>query len=332
MNNAASAAAVPSDQQIAEAINWLVKFESGSLSRAEQAAFIRWQNQSPQHALAWQRLGRASQHFGLHLGNQHALNSEQVLHSLDTADQRLRQKRRTLKTLLTISGVGLGLWFTRHHTGTAQLGQQLYGNVIADISTAVGEQRTLNLTDGARLLLNTQTALDVDMNAHPELVLHYGEVSIQSGRQMQLRTGHYLFSADTQSEWTLMHEDHKCRLQVLNGSVNCFVAGQQHTEVQAGQGLILSPGHNAHLFDIDRNSLGWRQGVLIAERMPLGHFMTQLARYHRGYLGCADEIASLTLSGSFPLADTTAILENLTQILPVRQQRIGPYWTRLLPV
>ncbi len=82
----------PSNQQVSEAIAWLVRFESGVLSADERRDFERWYAQSPQNALAWQRLGRASQLFQA----DSSLNSKLALQSLQVADKQMQNRRRAL--------------------------------------------------------------------------------------------------------------------------------------------------------------------------------------------------------------------------------------------
>ena len=316
----------PNEQQVADAINWLVKFESGELSREDLIAFERWRAQNPQNALAWQRLGYASRHFA----PVSKLSSEQALQSLNTAERIVQKKRRTLKTLVSVGGVGLALWLSRDYTGVSQVGRYLYSRTVTDIVTAVGEQTTLILEDGSQLTLNTQSALDIDFSTRPELALSYGELSIQDSGAAQLRAGDSLFSPLAGSEFTLFHQKNLCRLQVVAGQVACIFNGGKETLIKAGQGLSQQSNRITH-FTPDPHSLSWRQGLLTAERTRLGSFVAQLARYRPGYLGCAEAISGLTLSGSFPISDTDAVLDNLSQILPIRQQRISRYWVRLVP-
>jgi len=317
---------IPSDRQVAEAIEWLVRFESGEIDAREQLAFRRWRAQSPQHALAWERLGRAVRQFSTNS----ALSSERALHSLDAAERRLREKRRTLKTLASVGAMGLGVWLTRDYTGAAQAGRYLYGQTMADISTATGEQQSLTLPDGGKLLLNTQSALDIDFNARPELVLHYGELALSPSGGARLRAGGNLFSPTPGSEFTLYKQVDLCRLQVIAGQVDGIFGGRNEYRVEAGQGLT-QQGGEIYPIEVNPLHLSWRQGLLAAERTALGDFVGQLARYRPGYLSCANDIADLTLSGSFPINDTDAILDNLCRTLPIRQQRLSRYWVRLMP-
>ena len=70
----------------------------------------------------------------------------------------------------------------------------------------------------------------------------------------------------------------------------------------------------------------WVDGMIEARDMPLADFLAELARHRRGHLGCADGVAGLRVSGTFPLADTDQILLALAATLPIRVRRLTPYW------
>lgn len=76
---------------------------------------------------------------------------------------------------------------------------------------------------------------------------------------------------------------------------------------------------------LDANADGWARGQLVAADMPLGEFLDELARYRPGVLRCAPEVASLRLSGVYPLHDTDRVLAALPSVLPV-QVRVRPWW------
>jgi transmembrane sensor len=317
----------PNDHQVAQAINWLIKFESGQNTITEQQLFQQWLKAEPLHEIAWQRLGQASQRFSHHLHRN--ITSSQALYSLNTADKQLKAKRRTLNTLSGVGVFALSAWFTRDYTGVGQTGRYVYGRMLSDLSTDVGEQKTLRLANGSMLTLNTQSAMDIDFNTQPPLVLHYGELAIKNSQGEKLRASNNVFSPKVGSEFTLFKQYDLCRLEVVTGHVNCTLANGENYKIAAGQGLMRQ-GRTTRKFKGGANTLSWRQGLITAQRTPLGDFIKELSRYKSGYLHCDNSIAALTLSGSFPIADTSAILDNLCQILPIRQQRIGRFWVRLL--
>ncbi len=75
----------------------------------------------------------------------------------------------------------------------------------------------------------------------------------------------------------------------------------------------------------------WRvaDGMLVASRMKLSDFLAEMGRYRRGRLHCDAKVASLLISGSYPLADSERILDMLELALPVRVQRFTRYWVNV---
>ena len=70
----------------------------------------------------------------------------------------------------------------------------------------------------------------------------------------------------------------------------------------------------------------WQRGLLVAERWRLGDFLEEVARYRAGVLRCDPAVAGLMISGVYPLQDTDAILQSVSQALPVQVRMITPYW------
>jgi ferric-dicitrate binding protein FerR (iron transport regulator) len=63
--------------------------------------------------------------------------------------------------------------------------------------------------------------------------------------------------------------------------------------------------------------------------MRLRDFLTEVGAYRHGYLGCADDIADLRLSGVFRLEDTDKLLAVVTQTLPVQLRYRTRWWVSL---
>jgi transmembrane sensor len=81
----------------------------------------------------------------------------------------------------------------------------------------------------------------------------------------------------------------------------------------------------------DENADAWVRGQLVADEQRLGDFLAELDRYRRGVLRIDPQIASLRLSGVFPLADTDRILATLPSVLPVRVQWSTRFWVTVTP-
>ncbi|MNT38067.1 fec operon regulator FecR [compost metagenome] len=59
--------------------------------------------------------------------------------------------------------------------------------------------------------------------------------------------------------------------------------------------------------------------------------MERIGEYRTGYLGVDSSIADLHISGSFPLHDSERALAALPPSLPVRIERYGDWFVRVVP-
>ncbi|MCY1371995.1 Protein FecR [compost metagenome] len=75
----------------------------------------------------------------------------------------------------------------------------------------------------------------------------------------------------------------------------------------------------------------WSKGVLLADDMPLGAFVQELSHYRHGHLAVAPEVADLRVVGSYPLHDSDQALAMLEGVLPIRVNRLLPWWVTLEP-
>lgn len=69
--------------------------------------------------------------------------------------------------------------------------------------------------------------------------------------------------------------------------------------------------------------------MLVVERMRLADFINELDRYRKGVTRCDPEVADLLVSGSFPLHNTDAVLDLLTETLPLEIHHMTRYWTTI---
>ena len=75
----------------------------------------------------------------------------------------------------------------------------------------------------------------------------------------------------------------------------------------------------------------WTRGIVQFEEAPLARVLAELARYRRGHLGYADDVAALRVTGTFPLHDSDRALRLLSEALPVHISQPLPWWTTLQP-
>ncbi|WP_243420440.1 FecR domain-containing protein [Janthinobacterium sp. 78] len=204
---------------------------------------------------------------------------------------------------------------------------------MADYRTAVNQRRVVTLADGTQLTLNTSSAVNVDYSgAQRRIQLLAGEIFIATGKEAAQRpffvdTPHGSLQALGTRFTVRLHEQY-ASAGVLEGAVAVLAD-------DGAQRLVLHPGEGAH-FDgtgAHRQALApyggaWLDGMLVARDMRLADFLAELTRYSDHPLGCPPAVASLRVSGSYPLADVGAILDAVSASLQLRRNTVTRFWGR----
>ncbi|MCI1006125.1 FecR domain-containing protein [Herbaspirillum sp. C7C8] len=316
----------PSEDIVMAAIDWMVRLQSGSATDHDQQACRRWRAQCPQHELAWQRLQCLSERIA-------TLPATLAHGSIGASPARTRHNRRfALKTLCMTIGAGLLA------TSAARLAP--WQAWMAGYTTGTGERRRVVLADGTVLELNSATAVDADYDQQRRLLhLYRGEVLISTGHErdrpyrpllVQTRLGQ---ARALGTRFQLRDAQEGMRLAVYEGAVE-FRAHDElaAVRVDAGQqGLFDAQGLVGSLAPANEQASAWIEGVIIADHMPLGQLVAELERSLPGRLRCDPAVASLPISGVFPLDQPARILAAIARTLPVRVDSFTDYWITLRP-
>ncbi|MGK5026127.1 FecR domain-containing protein [Janthinobacterium sp. RB2R34] len=317
-----SAAIDPAAARVAA--QWLVRLRDGALSTAEQQQFDAWRDGHPDHIEAWRR-------------------AELLCQTLTMVPPALRQqqprgeRRRAVKQLaMLIACTAPPLWLASR--------SPWWQSWCAGIVTGTGEIRQLPLPDGTQLALNSATAIDIAYDDKTRLiVLHAGEIHLRSAadpakvaRPLLVRSGSG--SVRTLGTRFAVREEgslfsprtHVC---VMAGAVEIVPSQAPHAArtIHSGWQTSFDANAVASVAAAPANSEAWLQGVLIAERMPLGEVLAQLARYRKGVVRCDPAVARLPVDGIFQLNDTDRILALLQVSLPIRIVLHTPYWVSIGP-
>uniref|UniRef100_UPI0035A04991 FecR family protein n=1 Tax=Achromobacter insuavis TaxID=1287735 RepID=UPI0035A04991 len=204
----------------------------------------------------------------------------------------------------------------------------------ADARTATGEQRRMQLADGTRLLLNTATAVDIQYTAEQRVIwLRAGEILLTTSkdpapvhRPFIVRTAQGSVQA-LGTRFMVRDERDGIRVAVFEGAVAIRPAASDAQRVlRAGQQTVFDAQRIEPESAVDTALVSWEDGMLAARNWRLADLVAELARYRRGFLRCDPAVAELRVSGAFPLNDIDAGLRLLEKTLPVRIQRMTPYW------
>ena len=306
------------------AAQWLVRLRDGALSAAEQQAFDAWRDSHPAHREAWRRAELVCQAMA-------------IVPPALRQQQPQEQRRRTVKQLAMLIACAAPPLLLASRS-------PWWESWRAGVSTGTGEIRHMPLPDGSRLAMNTATAIDVAFDDTTRLiVLHAGEIHLRSApdpatvaRPLMVRSANGSVRAlgtrfSVREEGGLFSP--RTQVCVTQGAVE-IVPSQAHQAARTiGSGWQTSFDANAvaSVAAALAGSEAWLQGVLIAERTPLGEVLAQLARYRNGVVRCDPAVARLPVDGIFQLNDTDRILALLQVSLPIRVSLRTPYWVSVGP-
>ena len=293
------------------AARWLALLDSGKASEGELQRLEQWRASDHLHESAWQKALLLRQRFA-------QLPGGLAMATLDRPDVG---RRALLKQALGIAALVPATWL---------IGRQMPLDVwTADLHTAVGERRRLQLSDGTALQLNTDSAVNIDLAAR-RLTLVRGEVAVTVPNgldiSVQVPFGQVTVSA---AEVCVRLFDQACQVSVLNGmatlkplrgSTLALAAGQQANLQAAGIGPVTAS---------DDGLLGWRDGVLRLDDRPLGDLLRELRRYRAGLLRWEPALETLRVTGTFRLDDTDRVLSLLAASLPLEVHARTRYWVTL---
>ncbi|MEZ1314383.1 DUF4880 domain-containing protein [Pseudomonas fluorescens] len=303
--------AVDPRQAVRSAAQWLALLESGSANEQDRANLQRWREANMTHEQAWQKAQALRQRFS-------DLPSALALSSLDRPDPG---RRVVLKRALGAVALVPAAWLI-----SRQLPLDVWR---ADLHTATGERRKVQLAEGNLLQLNTASAVDVDRR---RVRLVEGELSLKVPGSVPMtietRFGSVVVS---QGEVCVRQDSRGCRVAVFNGFVQLQPLQGAPLALRAGQQVSLGEAGAGAVAPFDTGAPGWREGVLMASNQPLGDFLRELGLYRPGILRWEPALENLRVTGSFLLDDTDRVLALLAASLPLEVQSRTRYWVTLVP-
>lgn len=318
--------------EVAErALEWLVCLQEDGASTDVVQDWTCWRAAHPDHERAWQRIELVQGHLRPLASPLHAAAARAAL-----APRVQPTRRRALKVLTVAALTGAGTaWHLR--------GDMAWQEWVADHRTEIGERRDLALPDGSRLVLNTNSAVDVLFSQTERRVrLIAGEILVTTARQ---RGDARPFLVETAqgtaralgTEFSVLREDDRTAVSVFDGAV------QLQPRRHSAQTRILQAGHRASYWVLgvsepdpaDEDSIAWREGYIVARSMRLDELVAQLDRYSRAELSCDPSVAAMRVSGSFPLDDIRKVMTVVAATLQLRLSKHDSFWSgrrvRLVP-
>ncbi|GLQ10677.1 sensor [Devosia yakushimensis] len=259
-----------------EAIDWIVKLQSGHATADDARAFRDWRGRSLAHEAAAQK-------------------AEAIWYGVGVAGEPAQQaERRKRVTRRAVLGGGAALV-----AGAAVMSSGVFRSFLADYATGSGEQRTITLADGSTVQLNASSAFSVELKPERRTItLHEGQatfaVAADAERPFIVRAaGGEARVLGTQFDVDI--RDGKVFVTVIEGRVAVADTRQGQAELGANEQAIYGAAAPLSTLAVNAEQVtAWRRGRLVFENRRLDSVIAEIARQGSGtVLILNPEIAAL---------------------------------------
>lgn len=311
MNERRATGLSPADEA---AIRWQARLQSGSMSVEERLEFETWLAAAPENWEAYSRLDRTL--GGLdETGTQSlALEYERELSAL-SARPAFSRRWLPAAAAAAIAAIALPtLLFVAKPEAP-----EVY-------ATRVGERRTVELADGSRVTLSTNTRIAVSLAGDRRNVELAGgealfDVAPDHARPFSVKTPHANVVV-TGTIFDVRAADASSSVYVISGAVDVRSRDADGATLLAGDSVGVSDAGVAPVERYDPNVvLAWRRGRLKFDETPLADALEELNRYFEKPIALDDpSLASLPLSGEIATNDQSAAVRSIATAFSLRAE------------
>nr|UXE45432.1 protein FecR [uncultured bacterium] len=295
---------------LAEAAVWIARLHSPGRTEAIESGWRNWFGAHPDHKTAWEVVSdKWNKSHDVPVG---------LAHPPVRVRRAFRLRLRPLLIAVTAAAGVVTVWAVVY-----------FGRGV--VTTAVGEQKTLNLQDGTRIELNTDTRLVVKYDPKTRVVeLKSGEAYfsvaheprpfvVMAGNRKVIAVGTSFTVRRDQSA------DDSVTVTLIEGKVAVapVSAADILPAIPMAEVTVLSAGERAHVRrhtpttvdtpPIDRVT-GWMRGQLIFDHTPLAEAVAELNRYSKTRLSVpSPETGRIPVSGTFRVSDSLSFAHAAAQ-------------------
>jgi transmembrane sensor len=301
-----------------EAIDWLIRLSADNCPAADLQAFELWLQQSAAHQAAYQQVaGRMN--WLERVAKSDTQTRTAALQYRPTRQAPLKQHKAKLATVASLLVV----------LGVATFSSEgWYGNS-SHYQVARGSHETINLADGSRLEMNTDSEIKVRINHWQRTVeVMKGEVyfsvihNAEKPFIVQAGAGR---SIDIGTEFDVYRQPEQVIIAVQEGSVR--VEANQSRDLIASEAVAYNQkGDFINLpakLNID-SVTAWRRGKLIFDNRRLDEVLSEIGRYHKVQLRLAEtQLADNKVSGTFFIDRLEANLATIANSLNLTVRHIS---------
>jgi transmembrane sensor len=299
-----------------EAAAWFAKRRDGACSA--EASFEAWRARSDVHAQAYAETERAWEQWK-QLQNSVRMREMTAAAMKATAPGRRQATGRRWRPLLVAASLAAIAVF-----GAIRLLPLVMHAPLVTYSTGVGEQRTEQLPDGTRIVLNTQTAMQVRYDRHRrEVTLKHGEALfdvVHDAKRPFVVTTADGSVTDLGTQFLVRDEDGTTLVTLLHGRVEVATKAASKQLVPGEQAHYGASVAGVRVREVDTTTAtSWMHGRLDFSDWPLAKVVAEANRYSMVKLHLDDtQLADLHVGGSLRTGNNADIADALSAALSLR--------------
>ncbi|WP_085706748.1 FecR domain-containing protein [Pseudomonas sp. B35(2017)] len=195
----------------------------------------------------------------------------------------------------------------------------------ADHLTVVGERQRLQLEDGSKVLLNTNSAFSSTINDRQRVArLYQGEaffeIAANRSQPLEIDAGPVKASVHD-TAFAVRYLDGVAQVRVQRGDVDLRATGDDaRVRLSAGESIRIGPnGFDRPAKQDAATDLAWVQGRLIFENCPLSQVLAELRRYYPGWIiNTNEQLADVAVTGNYRLDQPLDVVRSLAHITSAR--------------
>ncbi|MDD5033686.1 MAG: FecR family protein [Methylococcaceae bacterium] len=308
------------DRLLEEACAWLTRMHSGEFGPSDRQSLAEWRAAAHAHEQAWHRAERLWQGFEplrerCDLPGSRPLSQEYLPSWQPHASPSMR-RRRLRPSLAIASTVLLAM--------TLYTFPPIYWQ--ADYLTEKGERRTLTLTDGSRVILNTASAVKIEYDDTTRRIrLLEGEAFFEVAKDASHPFAVTAYEGEVWAVGTafsVQRRESRLSIELVEGVVDLIDRGHRHKE-RLRPGQVAQMGADSIQVQSSRtDSLAlWHEGYLRFDGLPLDEAVAQINRYRPGRIVLLNHnLAGHRISGLFRLDSLDQAVDTLTAAVPGLQK------------
>lgn len=330
-----------SEQLLREATDWFVRLQDMDRAGPGREAFDAWLLRTPAHIEAYLKVSRTWGELGWAVDETPSVDELVAAARAESDEAQIiplavapaavakRQWRRPFALAATVVlTLGVLAWFAADRWWSPQR-----------LQTAIGEQRSIMLSDGSIAHLNTDSQIQLRFDSTQRRIeLLRGEARFSVARdaarpfivttdQAAVRALGTVFNVQTSAGQT--------SVAVIEGRVAVTRPAQetlpalaptvarlelkagQHASVTEGGGILPDTGPSVE------QALAWSERQLVFRDEPLSRVIVQFNRYHEHPIRIEDaELATLRINGVFDTRDSASLIEYLERYRNVQTREL----------